>query len=489
MPRRRHPSPSRDRSAGDTVRAHEQAIALRAAGSLRRRRARLPPRHRRLRGGRGTAPPRRRQRAGRAGLGAGGARSAARGARLPAPCAGHPGARPVARSRHRPADDPRAHRAGRHRPRAAAPTPPPTAGYQAALAAIRRRFGPRDRYMCGVLNDLGVLRKAQGRYADALAFYRRALPLIPRSDRDARATLAHNLGGIEHARGDYAAPKPTPCGRSPADGAARRRSPRRSPPTSRRWPPSSRPAAGWPRRRRSTAAPWPCSSAGWAAAAWRSALNLARSLAALEPGPRDAARGRAPLRPAVLAIQERLLGRGPPRGGADAQQSGRAAARAGNSARALALYTRALAQLSTGAGDRHPHTAPGRREPDARSRLDTPPPQATESPRGPRAGTTDEARLMARRAARARRPGRYRRDRGEAGQADVGIAAARSCASTSAAGGPAPAGARDSTPASARAARRRRPPRAPEHRRHRPGRAPLGRRLHERLAARPWPAG
>ena len=81
-------------------------------------------------------------------------------------------------------------------------------GYRTALAEIRRRFGPRDRYIAGVLNDLGVLRKAQGRYAEALAFYRRALPLVPRSDRDAHATLAHNLGGIEHARGNYARAEP-----------------------------------------------------------------------------------------------------------------------------------------------------------------------------------------------------------------------------------------------------------------------------------------
>jgi tetratricopeptide (TPR) repeat protein len=81
-------------------------------------------------------------------------------------------------------------------------------GYRTALAEIKRRFGPRDRYIAGVLNDLGVLRKAQGRYAEALAFYRRALPLVPRGDRHALATLAHNLGGIEHARGNFARAEP-----------------------------------------------------------------------------------------------------------------------------------------------------------------------------------------------------------------------------------------------------------------------------------------
>ena len=81
-------------------------------------------------------------------------------------------------------------------------------GYRTALAETRRRFGPRDRYIAGVLNDLGVLRKAQGRYDEAFAFYRRALPLVPRGDRQALATLAHNLGGIEHARGNFARAEP-----------------------------------------------------------------------------------------------------------------------------------------------------------------------------------------------------------------------------------------------------------------------------------------
>jgi tetratricopeptide (TPR) repeat protein len=81
-------------------------------------------------------------------------------------------------------------------------------GYRTALAEIRKHFGPHDRYLAGVFNDLGVLRKAQGRYDEALAFYERALPLLPRGDRQALATLAHNLGGIEHARGNYARAEP-----------------------------------------------------------------------------------------------------------------------------------------------------------------------------------------------------------------------------------------------------------------------------------------
>jgi tetratricopeptide (TPR) repeat protein len=82
-------------------------------------------------------------------------------------------------------------------------------GFAAALREATRAFGPRDLDVAGILNNLGVLRKAQGRYAEATRFYRRALPLLDRArDRGALATLYHNMGGIEHARGHYAAGEP-----------------------------------------------------------------------------------------------------------------------------------------------------------------------------------------------------------------------------------------------------------------------------------------
>ncbi|HEY5090144.1 MAG TPA: tetratricopeptide repeat protein, partial [Polyangia bacterium] len=81
-------------------------------------------------------------------------------------------------------------------------------GYREALAEAQRRLPPRDPLIGSLLNNLGVLRKAQGRYPEALAFYRRALPLVPRGDREARATLEHNLGGSEHARGRYVQAEP-----------------------------------------------------------------------------------------------------------------------------------------------------------------------------------------------------------------------------------------------------------------------------------------
>jgi tetratricopeptide (TPR) repeat protein len=80
-------------------------------------------------------------------------------------------------------------------------------GFRALLTAVPRRLGPREPMLASVLNGLGILRKAQGRYTEALALYRRALPLVGR-DPAARATLEHNLGGSEHARGRYAAAEP-----------------------------------------------------------------------------------------------------------------------------------------------------------------------------------------------------------------------------------------------------------------------------------------
>jgi tetratricopeptide (TPR) repeat protein len=81
-------------------------------------------------------------------------------------------------------------------------------GYQRAIAQVRRAFGARDAYVGSLYNNLGVLRKAQGRYAEAVAFYRRAAKWVSARDRESQATLAHNLGGIEHARGRYAVAEP-----------------------------------------------------------------------------------------------------------------------------------------------------------------------------------------------------------------------------------------------------------------------------------------
>ena len=78
--------------------------------------------------------------------------------------------------------------------------------YRSAYAEIERQIGPRDPDRVALLNDRGVLRKYQGRYGEAAAFYRRALRLLGRrANYEARAILHHNLGGVAHARGRYAA--------------------------------------------------------------------------------------------------------------------------------------------------------------------------------------------------------------------------------------------------------------------------------------------
>lgn len=62
-----------------------------------------------------------------------------------------------------------------------------------------------------VLNELGVLHKLQGRFDEAEAVYRQAFELLEASgdaDGDDAATLLHNLGGLAHARGDFATGEP-----------------------------------------------------------------------------------------------------------------------------------------------------------------------------------------------------------------------------------------------------------------------------------------
>lgn len=60
------------------------------------------------------------------------------------------------------------------------------------------------------LNSLGIIYKFQGRFADAEAVYRRALRIVESGEGDpmALAMLMHNLGGLAHSRGDFAAGEP-----------------------------------------------------------------------------------------------------------------------------------------------------------------------------------------------------------------------------------------------------------------------------------------
>jgi tetratricopeptide (TPR) repeat protein len=76
-----------------------------------------------------------------------------------------------------------------------------------AVELAERFFGRWDLDLAGALNDLGMLRKYQGRYPEAIPLYRRALSIVRAAGLGTSADAAssyHNLGGIEHARGRYA---------------------------------------------------------------------------------------------------------------------------------------------------------------------------------------------------------------------------------------------------------------------------------------------
>lgn len=77
-----------------------------------------------------------------------------------------------------------------------------------ALAAAESAE-PRDVQALAVaLNQLGLLCKDLGSWDEARGHYERALALLdgdPASDPDDIAAVWHNLGGIAHARGDFAA--------------------------------------------------------------------------------------------------------------------------------------------------------------------------------------------------------------------------------------------------------------------------------------------
>jgi tetratricopeptide (TPR) repeat protein len=81
--------------------------------------------------------------------------------------------------------------------------------YQRAFADARRWLDARDSYRGTLLNGWGMLRKYQGRFNDAINLYQRALRIARANrDREGLATLYHNLGGVEHARGRFAAGVP-----------------------------------------------------------------------------------------------------------------------------------------------------------------------------------------------------------------------------------------------------------------------------------------
>jgi len=80
-------------------------------------------------------------------------------------------------------------------------------------AAVRRAeaaLPAGDLLIAEALNGLGVIYKFQCRFADAEGVYQRALRIVESSESgpDPLATLMHNLGGLAHSRGDFAAGEP-----------------------------------------------------------------------------------------------------------------------------------------------------------------------------------------------------------------------------------------------------------------------------------------
>lgn len=80
-----------------------------------------------------------------------------------------------------------------------------------ALDRARSRFGESSTQTAWALNLLGMLGKFSGRFADAEQHYGEARPLFESlfggRSRE-MATLLHNMGGLEHAREDFAAGEP-----------------------------------------------------------------------------------------------------------------------------------------------------------------------------------------------------------------------------------------------------------------------------------------
>lgn len=82
---------------------------------------------------------------------------------------------------------------------------------RAAVVLAEAAFGESDAALAGALNDLGVLFKYQGVFGEAERVYLHALHIVESSgcpDPMLRATLYHNLGGLEHARGNYEGGEP-----------------------------------------------------------------------------------------------------------------------------------------------------------------------------------------------------------------------------------------------------------------------------------------
>ncbi len=82
---------------------------------------------------------------------------------------------------------------------------------RAGLALATAQFGAESAEAAEARNNLAVLFKSLGRYREARALYEQALCTIARLEGDASlaaAAVLHNIGGILHVQGDYAAAEP-----------------------------------------------------------------------------------------------------------------------------------------------------------------------------------------------------------------------------------------------------------------------------------------
>jgi tetratricopeptide (TPR) repeat protein len=79
-----------------------------------------------------------------------------------------------------------------------------------ALALAERRLGANDLDTARTLNQLGMLAKYTARFDDGQADYLRGLAIAQAAGDDPLlvADLCHNLGGLEHARENFAAGEP-----------------------------------------------------------------------------------------------------------------------------------------------------------------------------------------------------------------------------------------------------------------------------------------
>ena len=79
-----------------------------------------------------------------------------------------------------------------------------------ALALSESALGPYDLETARTLNDLGMFAKYTARFDEGAADYARALTIAAGAAGDVLlvADLYHNLGGLEHARGRFAAGEP-----------------------------------------------------------------------------------------------------------------------------------------------------------------------------------------------------------------------------------------------------------------------------------------